>query len=133
MLNRLRKRLTYGMARQKPAWKWFLTSLPVPAVFLHRDELRARFPALANASLPAVFIQESSGEPHPFVSAEELKQIATTVKAPVIDTVSRSEPVAEPAEPPSPKHDPAEPMTAEPMAADQMAALSTAPSAQQHD
>ena len=68
-------RLTYGMARQKPAWKRFLTSLPVPAVFLHRDELRARFPALANASLPAVFIQESSGEPHPFVSADELNAV----------------------------------------------------------
>jgi len=66
------------------------------------------------------------------VHVEELKQIATTVKAPVIDTVSRSEPVVEPAEPPNPKHDPAEPMTVEPMAADQMA-LSTAPSAQQHD
>jgi TatA/E family protein of Tat protein translocase len=63
------------------------------------------------------------------VHVDELKQIATSVKAPVIDTVSRSEPVAEPAEPPTPKHDPAEPMTAE-----QMAALSTAPSpAQQND
>src|SRR5258706_4542193 len=44
------------------------------------------------------------------VHVDELKQIASTIKAPVIDTGSRSEPVPEPAEPPTPKHDPAEPM-----------------------
>jgi TatA/E family protein of Tat protein translocase len=70
------------------------------------------------------------------VRVEELKQIATTATAPMIDTVSRSEPVpspapaptADPAEAPHPKHDPAEPMTAE-----QMAALSAAPPAHQND
>ena len=71
------------------------------------------------------------------VRVDELKQIATTVTAPVtapvIDTVSRSEPVAEPATAPTVKRDPAEPLIAEPMSAEQMAALSTAPSAQQHD
>jgi TatA/E family protein of Tat protein translocase len=56
------------------------------------------------------------------VHVEEIKQLATT-QAPVIDTVSRTEPAAEPAEAPHPKRDPAEPMTAE-----QMAALSAAPS-----
>ena len=68
------------------------------------------------------------------VRVEELKQM-TTIQAPVIDTVSRSEPApaapaasVEPAEAPKPKRDPAEPMTAE-----QMAALSTAPPAQQND
>ena len=62
------------------------------------------------------------------VRVDELKQM-TTIQAPVIDTVSRSEPApAEPAEAPKPKHDPAEPMTAE-----QMVALSTPPPAQQND
>ena len=61
------------------------------------------------------------------VRVEELKQITPT-QAPVIDTVSRTEPAAEPAAAPQPKHDPAEPMTGE-----QMAALSTAPAAEQHD
>ena len=55
------------------------------------------------------------------VRVDELRQIAAT-QVPVVDTVSRSEPVAEPAEPPRPTRDPAEPMTAE-----QMAALSAAP------
>ena len=65
------------------------------------------------------------------VRVEELKQIVSTANSPVIDTVSRSEPAVEPAEPaeaPHPAHDPAEPMTAE-----QMAALSAAPAAEQHD
>jgi TatA/E family protein of Tat protein translocase len=61
------------------------------------------------------------------VRVEEIKQLSST-QAPVIDTVSRTEPAAEPAEAPHPKHDPAEPMTA-----DQMAALSAAPSAESHD
>jgi TatA/E family protein of Tat protein translocase len=61
------------------------------------------------------------------VHVEELKQLTTT-QAPVIDTVSRSEPAAEPAEAPRPNRDPAEPMTAE-----QMAALSAAPSAPKND
>src|SRR5256885_8105307 len=51
------------------------------------------------------------------VHVEELKQIAST-QLPVVDTVSRSEP----AEPPRPQHDPAEPKSAE-----QLAALSAAP------
>jgi len=62
------------------------------------------------------------------VRVEEIKQMSA-IQAPVIDTVSRTEPApAEPAEPPRPKHDPAEPMTAE-----QMAALSVAPPAPQND
>jgi TatA/E family protein of Tat protein translocase len=62
------------------------------------------------------------------VHVEEMKQLAST-RVSVIDTVSRSEPAAEPAAAPEPKRDPAEPMTVE-----QMAALSTAPSTQQqHD
>src|SRR5262245_56273192 len=52
------------------------------------------------------------------VHVEELKQM-TTVQTPVIDTVSRTTPAPapaptvplEPAEPPHPKRDPAEPMT----------------------
>src|SRR6266550_3859753 len=44
------------------------------------------------------------------VRVEELKQLST-IQAPVIDTVSRSEPAAEPAEAPRPTRDPAEPMT----------------------
>src|SRR5256885_10097559 len=43
------------------------------------------------------------------VRVEELKQISTT-QIPVVDTVSRSEPVAEPAAAPRPAHDPAEPV-----------------------
>ena len=50
------------------------------------------------------------------VHVEEIKQLSST-QAPVIDTVSRTEPAAEPAAAPEPKHDPAEPMTAEQMAA----------------
>lgn len=63
------------------------------------------------------------------VRVEELKQLAAT-QVPVAETVSRSEPVAEPAEAPEVPRDPAEPMTVE-----QIAALSAAPAADQprHD
>src|SRR5262249_74627 len=62
------------------------------------------------------------------VRVEELKQIATTATAPVVDTVSRTEPAAEPAERPIPHRDPAEPMTAE-----QAAALSASPATEKND
>ena len=66
------------------------------------------------------------------VHVDEMKQLSST-QLPVIDTVSRSEPAAEPAAAPQPTHDPAEPMTAEPMTAEQMTALSAAPSPQKND
>jgi hypothetical protein len=67
--------LTYGLARQKPAWKRFLTSLPVAAEFLHRDEFCARLPGLASEPLPAVFVEGPDGDVHPLVSADELNAI----------------------------------------------------------
>ena len=65
-------RLTYGIVRQKPEWKQFVASLPVPVTFLHRDEFGAQFPASRNTSLPAVFVQRSDGDLRPLMSADEL-------------------------------------------------------------
>ena len=73
------------------------------------------------------------------VRVEELKQLAST-QLPVVDTVSRTEPAAEPASAPQPSRDPAEPLPPaepmappEPMTVEQIAALSAAPQTEQHD
>lgn len=43
--------LTHGMMSEKKQWTDFIKQLELPAEFLHRDELKKRYPALANAEL----------------------------------------------------------------------------------
>lgn len=65
--------VTYGATSMRPEWRTFLRHLPVPAVFLHRDELRQHYPSLRSEPLPAVFRREAATAPwQVFLSAEEL-------------------------------------------------------------
>ena len=68
-------RLTYGLVRQKPQWRSFVSSLPVPAAFLHRDEFRHRYPGCASAPLPAIFVQSDGGSLELLISAAELSAV----------------------------------------------------------
>ena len=45
--------VTYGPFGMKSDWKKFVKTLPAPAVFLHKDELRDKYPAI-DIALPAV-------------------------------------------------------------------------------
>jgi len=66
--------ITYGATSMRPEWKEFLQTLPIQPTFLHRDELRAQHPELAQQALPAAFIRNSGGSWQPFLTPEELNQ-----------------------------------------------------------
>ena len=54
-------RLTYGLVREKKAWRGFVDTLPLPTDFLHRDELARLHPACADEALPALFAVDDDG------------------------------------------------------------------------
>jgi hypothetical protein len=47
--------LTYSPLGRRAAWERYLAALDMPVAFLHRDELRRRYPATTER-LPAVFL-----------------------------------------------------------------------------
>ena len=63
--------ITFDNLGMKRAWRRFVQALPHLAVFLHRDELAAHHPALADVALPAVILDDD-GAMRVLVSAEEL-------------------------------------------------------------
>ena len=66
--------LTYGIFGMRRDWRRFAQGLPVPAEFLHADELRAR--CAPTSPLPAVFARSGEGL-EPFIGAEALNACAT--------------------------------------------------------
>jgi hypothetical protein len=67
-------RVTYGWLTERGVWRDFIASLGLPCTFLHRDELRARHPAL-DLELPAVLRLEG-GEPRVCIDAAALNACA---------------------------------------------------------
>lgn len=63
--------LTYGVVAKRPAWRAFLARLPMPALFLYRDEFRSTLDK-RDLPLPAILIGSASGVPEVLVSASEL-------------------------------------------------------------
>lgn len=49
--------ITYSAAGMKKEWKDFISTLPLPAEFLHRDELQKKY-GIQDVALPAVFIKK---------------------------------------------------------------------------
>lgn len=66
-------KLTYPFASMDKEWKSFINSLPHQTEFLHRDEFAAQYPKQTNISLPAVFIEDTSGI-RLLISAEEINK-----------------------------------------------------------
>jgi len=62
--------LTYSHWGMRREWKRFVRALDAEVVFLHRDELGARY-GEPNAELPAVF-REDDGALQPLIEAPEL-------------------------------------------------------------
>lgn len=68
--------VTYGATSMRPEWRTFLRGLPAQTMFLHRDELAQRYPALRSEPLPAVFRRGAADAPwQVFLSAKELKPL----------------------------------------------------------
>lgn len=63
--------LTYGAVSMRGEWRRFISALPLPSVFLYRDEFRRDLDA-RNLALPAILLAEGPGEPAVLVSAAEL-------------------------------------------------------------
>lgn len=51
--------ITYGTVSMKDEWKKFLDTLPLEKEFIHKDELKNKYPKLANLELPAVLISNN--------------------------------------------------------------------------
>ena len=60
----------------KKGWKRFISELPVPARFLHRDEFEEEFGAL-KAPAPAVFLRNEKALAL-IISCQELDQVLST-------------------------------------------------------
>lgn len=67
---------TYQLSGMRPEWKQAVAGLPLPTEFLHRDEFRQAYPALAGHSLPAAFSADAAGHLAPFISTQELDTLA---------------------------------------------------------
>ena len=52
--------ITHGALRMDPKWKAWLGAAPFDAVFHHRPDFRAAYPAV-RAPLPAIFVEEPTG------------------------------------------------------------------------
>lgn len=66
-------KVTYGLMTEKRAWRRFIEDLDVDARFLHRDELRQRFPEL-DIQLPAVLRRSGDEALEVCIAAEALNR-----------------------------------------------------------
>lgn len=65
--------LTYSAVRMKKEWKSFIGDLPVSAEFLHRDELKIKYPQ-SDIALPSVLTDDGNSI-QVLVGAEEMNQL----------------------------------------------------------
>jgi hypothetical protein len=76
--------LTYGTFGAKKEWTSFLESLQHETVFLHRDELAERYPAVKDP-LPAVFVERDGAlsmvvDAAAMTQAKTLDELMTTIR-----------------------------------------------------
>ena len=68
-------RLTYGVFSVKKDWGQFVSSLPVPTTFLHRDQFTQKYPRFADVPLPSVFMHQSNDDIYQMIDASELNRL----------------------------------------------------------
>lgn len=66
-------RITYGLFTMDKTWRAYLQSLPIEAVFFHREDFKAAHPA-AVFPLPVILL-DRGGELLDLVSAEQMKAL----------------------------------------------------------
>ena len=83
--------ITYGALRMDPKWRAWLKALPIPTVFLHKDEIARALPGFDHA-LPVV-LAERAGRSEVLLSAEELNALpgVDALIAKLETTVARSD------------------------------------------
>jgi hypothetical protein len=64
--------MTFSPVGIKKEWKRFLSSLPVPARFMARDDFTSEFPAIAT-TFPVAFLQDGDGL-YGFITTEEINR-----------------------------------------------------------
>ncbi len=52
--------LTHGNFGMKGAWKQFIQQLPLPVLFLYKDDFVKQYPPLAATLFPAVFVNDNN-------------------------------------------------------------------------
>lgn len=67
-------KITYGNLRMNTEWRSYIQSIPIPVQFLHKDELRPKYPNLSKIHLPAVFVIEDNTQKL-LISYSEINQI----------------------------------------------------------
>ncbi len=67
-------RATFGLTGMLVPWRTFLERLPCQRRFLHRDQFRASYPALAETALPAILIEEA-GHCETLIGADEIRSV----------------------------------------------------------
>ena len=68
--------ITYDLTSMRSAWKEAIRALPLPTVFLHRNEFLKAYPTWRDASLPVVFSADAAGSLAPFISTAELNKLS---------------------------------------------------------
>lgn len=63
--------VTYGAIKMQNPWKEYLDTIPYKKTFLHRNELRERYPDLL-VDLPVILENTGATEPKVFLSAAEI-------------------------------------------------------------
>jgi hypothetical protein len=67
--------VTYGLLGMKRDWRTTIEALPLPVLFLHRDEWQEAFPG-HETPLPAILL-ERSGQLTPLVSADDFAAVGS--------------------------------------------------------
>lgn len=67
--------LTHGHFKVREEWVDFLNTLDADCEFLHRDEVRQRYPGI-DVQLPAIF-RNINGQPELLISSNELNNCAS--------------------------------------------------------
>lgn len=65
--------ITYGAVTMRREWKDYLSRLPYPAEFLHRDEFQARWPGF-DVTLPAILLDRGGLLPEVLVRSGEMRR-----------------------------------------------------------
>ncbi|MBI2028232.1 MAG: hypothetical protein HYT07_01350 [Candidatus Levybacteria bacterium] len=65
--------LTYSGISMKSGWKDFINSLPIKAVFLHKDEFLKQYPNMQNTNFPIAFTKQNNNLVE-LISTQEINQ-----------------------------------------------------------
>lgn len=69
-------KITYDNLGMKSKWKTFIKSLNLNVTFLHKDELKSRYPEFSKSKLPMAFLKQNN-KVSQLISAKEINSVKT--------------------------------------------------------